>query len=718
VDHGARLKEGDSLLHYRILSRLGEGGMGVVYRAEDQRLGRHVALKVLREELASDREWNRRFEHEVRAASAVTHPGIATVYDFHHEGKTAFLTMEFVEGRTLRDVLEDGPLPVHDLLEAAWQMAEAIGEAHRKGVIHRDLKPENVIASTSGYYKILDFGLARLETAEGTPDLGSQLRTVSTDASGSSRLVGTVTYMSPEQAQGLPVDARSDLFTFGSLVYELATGKPAFRRHNAIATFHAIVHEDPEPLASLRPDVPAELERIVGACLQKDPERRPRSAADLQRELRALARGGGYATAGERAAAPVARARRPWIWMAGAAAVILIAALAAVWGPSSLRRTAPPAAPATGAVPPAPGGDVVQTAAASASADTLAVSAFANNTGDPSADWMSRGVAEMMTSELTMIGRFRVISTQRLNDLLSMTGRSDLRSAEGKTVTELARWAGAGVVVTGSIVKVAGGYRVDVQASDTTTGQVMAAAKTEGPDVGGMPPRLAASLDQGLGGGIGHPDRTPGHPGAVTTAVASDEATRWYAQGKGLYENLRFAEAADSFRRAVDADPGYSVARMRLGMSLYLQGRKNDGLEAIRQVAAKGLVGLPERERRLATILDEMFRTRRPEAAQRALDEYVKRYPADVEGDFWKAQGVADIAGDPILAIRILRSILEKEPDNLAAVSAMSMHIARLGSPADAKSILEDCLGRHPEAEAPLTQLIESCDRMIKNEAS
>ncbi|HXI03527.1 MAG TPA: serine/threonine-protein kinase, partial [Candidatus Saccharimonadales bacterium] len=311
--------DGRKLLHYRILDRLGEGGMGVVYRAEDTRMGRMVALKLLRPDLAGDDEWNRRFEREVRAASSFSHPGIATIYDFQHEGGSAFYTMELVEGRNLREVLKkEGPLPAPALVECALQIAAALAEAHRKGVVHRDLKPENVMESASGFYKILDFGLARCVPGDLlAPGTGSSLETVPRDTTQAGRIVGTVSYMSPEQAQGAAVDARSDIFAFGSLVYELATGEPPFRRANAIATFHAIVHEDPPPLGAALPGVPGELERILARCLAKDPARRYQKASDLADDLRAL-RGSGASGAGRISAvsgypgANVARSMKIW----------------------------------------------------------------------------------------------------------------------------------------------------------------------------------------------------------------------------------------------------------------------------------------------------------------------------------------------------------------------------------------------------------------------
>ncbi|HZE89641.1 MAG TPA: serine/threonine-protein kinase, partial [Verrucomicrobiae bacterium] len=315
---------GDSLLHYTIHSRLGEGGMGVVYRAEDGRLGRTVALKILRPDLAANQEWERRFQREVRAASAVNHPGIATIYDVHRDGTTVFYTMEFVEGKNLRSLLQGGPLPLPLLLRAGLQITEAMTEAHRRGIVHRDLKPENVVLSDGGFFKVLDFGLACFVTdALVGPEARSRLETITRDTTGGGRVIGTVSYMSPEQAQGLPVDARSDLFSIGVLLHELATGVSPFTRASVLATFHAIVHEASAPVRSLRPELPEELEWILGRCLAKDPGNRYPTAAELAEDLRALA---GVSGSGARKISsirrfgPEAASRRRWPVVVAAAA--------------------------------------------------------------------------------------------------------------------------------------------------------------------------------------------------------------------------------------------------------------------------------------------------------------------------------------------------------------------------------------------------------------
>jgi serine/threonine protein kinase len=268
---------------YEILAPLGAGGMGEVYRARDARLGREVALKVLPEELSLDRDRLARFEQEARSASALNHPNIVTIHDIGRSDSHSFIAMELVDGRTLRELSAAGPLPLRRILTIATQITEGLAKAHGAGIVHRDLKPENVMVSKDGFVKILDFGLAKLVE----PESGevSAMPTLARPETHPGIVMGTVGYMSPEQASGEPVDFRSDQFSFGSILYEIATGKRPFQRKTAAETMSAIIREEPEPIGKVRPEVPPPLRWIVERCLAKDPEERYASSRDLAREL-------------------------------------------------------------------------------------------------------------------------------------------------------------------------------------------------------------------------------------------------------------------------------------------------------------------------------------------------------------------------------------------------------------------------------------------------
>jgi eukaryotic-like serine/threonine-protein kinase len=272
---------------YEVLGPLGAGGMGEVYRARDERLSRSVALKVLPEEISADTGRLERFEKEARAASSLNHPNIVTIYDIGRLQDVAYIAMELVEGRTLRELIASGPIALKRFLPLAAQIADGLAKAHAAGIVHRDLKPENVMVTKDGFAKILDFGLAKLIPSGFESSEGTQLPTV-TRGTEPGTIMGTVGYMSPEQASGRPVDFRSDQFSLAAIFYEMAAGKRAFEGATPVQTLAAIIQDEPEPLASAAPRLPANLVWIIDRCLAKDPEDRYASTKDLARDLAAL----------------------------------------------------------------------------------------------------------------------------------------------------------------------------------------------------------------------------------------------------------------------------------------------------------------------------------------------------------------------------------------------------------------------------------------------
>ncbi len=277
------LPAGSRLGPYEILAPLGAGGMGEVYRARDPRLGREIAIKVLPASVASDPDRLRRFEKEARSASALNHPNLVTVYEIGEAAGTSYIAMELVDGRTVREILADGPLATRSLLAIAAQVADGLARAHAAGIVHRDLKPENVMVTRDGFAKILDFGLAKLSQPEETSQ-ATRAPTVS-GATEPGLVMGTIGYMSPEQALAKPLDFRSDQFSLGSILYEMAAGRRAFSRDSAPETLTAIIRDEPEPLASAAPPSPPPLRWIVERCLAKSADDRYASTRDLARDL-------------------------------------------------------------------------------------------------------------------------------------------------------------------------------------------------------------------------------------------------------------------------------------------------------------------------------------------------------------------------------------------------------------------------------------------------
>ena len=306
---------GRTLDRYRIDSKLGEGGMGVVYKGHDDRLGRPVAIKVLPPEQLADLTARERFIREAKAASALNHPGIVTIHDIRSDGESDFIVMEWIDGRTLAESIPATGMPIAEVLRAAIQIADALAAAHGAGILHRDLKPSNVMVTSEGRVKILDFGLAKLLQ----PDAGSEDVTAAGPLTEARVVLGTAAYMSPEQAEGQKLDARSDIFSFGAVLYEMATGKKAFSGSSSIAILGRIIHEDPKPPSEIAGSVPPDLERTILRCLRKDPGRRYQTMSDLRAALEDL-RGESVA-----ARVPPPSLRATWPWRSIAAALLLLA---------------------------------------------------------------------------------------------------------------------------------------------------------------------------------------------------------------------------------------------------------------------------------------------------------------------------------------------------------------------------------------------------------
>ena len=281
---------GQALGHYRIEAKLGEGGMGVVYRAFDTHLDRPVAIKILRTDATTNPDRRRRFQQEAKAASALNHPNIVHIYDISSSGGTDYIAMEFVDGKTLDRLIGKSGLALGDTLKYAIQVADALARAHAARIVHRDLKPANIIVSEDGGVKLLDFGLAKLAAeADIDSEAGTATMTAREDVqTEEGTILGTVAYMSPEQAEGKKLDARSDIFSFGSVLYEMVTGRRPFEGANKISTLSAILHKEPRPIAEVAPDLPAELDKIISRCLRKDPDRRAQHASDIKLALEEL----------------------------------------------------------------------------------------------------------------------------------------------------------------------------------------------------------------------------------------------------------------------------------------------------------------------------------------------------------------------------------------------------------------------------------------------